>query len=582
MQEQIIKLLEWVIKKDFDIDVSSLKLGVPPKNMFWDFSFNAWVLARDLRKNPNIIAWELKAFLLNTKNDLIEELEIIWAYLNIKISKNIYTDIFNELYKNKDVLIKNIWKNKTIIIDYIWANVWKTLHIGHMCTPNGGQAMINLYKKIWYNVISDSHIGDWGIIFGKLILAYKNWGNEKELKENAVEHLHKLYIKITEETENNPDLEGETREEFQKLSKADPESVKLWSNFTKESIISMNKQLARLNVKPDYNIWESFYEGLGLPKMEKYPDLEYSMEDIVKELVEKNIATQNEDGSVWVIFKEETKISSCILQKRDWTHGYLASDLAAIKYRVENWNPEYIVYFVDARQQLHLKQTFEIASNAWWISKEKLEHAYNWFISLKDWAMSSRTGKIIKLDKLLDESETRAEKIILEKRDDIKWEELEKLSKIIWVWAIKYGYLKKNRETDVIFDWDEFMSFEWNSGPYIQYAYVRSRKILEKFGWNLDDNNIWSFELKEEIDLVKAISNYNEILEKTSKTNMPHHLCNYIYNLTKTFNSFYNNIHILNEEEEDKKMIRLKLISLFWTILKDWFEILGIEMPEKM
>jgi arginyl-tRNA synthetase len=142
--------------------------------------------------------------------------------------------------------------------------------------------------------------------------------------------------------------------------------------------------------------------------------------------------------------------------------------------------------------------------------------------------------------------------------------------------------LKKNRETDVIFDWDEFMSFEWNSGPYIQYAYVRSVRILEKFSWSLDVNNVWSFELKEEISLVKAISNYNEILEKTAKTNMPHHLCNYIYDLTKAFNSFYNSIHILNEENEDKKMIRLKLISLFWKILKDWFAILGIEMPEKM
>jgi arginyl-tRNA synthetase len=359
----------------------------------------------------------------------------------------------------------------------------------------------------------------------------------------------------------------------------------------------MNTQLNRLNIKPDFDIWESFYEWLWLPKIENFPDLKYTMKDIVTELIQKWLATKNDDNSVWINFEENTKLPSCILQKRDWTHGYLASDLAAIKYRMDNWNPDKIIYFTDSRQQLHFKQAFTIAKNSWWVNDTELFHAYNWFISLKDWAMSTRKWRIIRLDKLLDEAQERAKKIILEKRDDIVGDELNELSKIIWIGAIKYWYLKKSRETDVIFDWDEFMTFEWNSWPYIQYAYVRAIRILEKWEW-LNEKEIWTtewkildqitwennenFEYSEEIELIKIISLYEEILEKTQRFNMPHYLCAYSYDLTKAFNSFYNSVHILSEQVESKKLIRLQLVKLYSLVLKDSFKILGIEMPDKM
>ena len=581
MEQQIADLLKEKIKENYDIVLDNIKLEVPPKKELWDFAFGCFVLSRDLKKNPAQIAMEVSGLIKDEA--LIEEAITAWPYVNIRVSKTIFTDLFNDIYSDIDSFLNEKDNSKTIVIDYIWANVWKPLHIGHMCTPNQGQVLVNLYRKLGYTVIADSHIGDWGIIFGKLILAYKLWWDENKLKENAIDHLLELYIKITEEAEKKWDeIEQKTRDEFKLLSEWNIESVELWREFTKYSIEATQTQLDRLNIKADYNIGESFYEGLWFPKMEDYPDLKENMQVIVAELIKKEIATKNDDNSVWVIFPDEEKIPSCILQKRDWTHGYLASDLASIKYRMYNWNPEKIVYFVDVRQALHLKQAFTIAKKAWWLDKTELFHASSWFISLKDWAMSTRKGRIIKLDKLLDEAEQRARKIILEKRDDIDWEELDKISKIIWIGAIKYGYLKKSRETDVVFDWDEFMSFEGNSWPYIQYAYVRAIRILEKFGSKLDDNNIGEFELAEEVELVKAISNYNEAKEKTAKNNTPHVLCKYAYDLTKTFNSFYNNVHILNETDESKKFIRLKLINLFSITLKDCFAVLGIDMPEKM
>lgn len=573
-----------LINDKYSILLDDLILKNPPKKEFWDYSFNAWILSKELKKSPLVIAdeiiWDIE------KMSFVKKVSNENWFINLFIDNSIFTDIFSDFYNDyfSDKKYFNVWNNEKIVVDYIWANVWKTLHIGHMCTPNIWQAMINVYKKLWYEVISDSHIGDWWIIFGKLITAYKLWWDENKLKENAVDYLLELYVKITSEIKNDPslELENRTREEFKLLSQWDTDSIKIWKEFTSYSIDAMNKILERLNVKPDYNIWESFYEWLWLPKIEDNPDLEFDMKTIVSELLSKSIAIKNEDNSVGVVF-ENDKLSSCILQKRDWTHGYLASDLASIKYRTTNWNPEKIVYFVDVRQKLHFEQAFEISKNAWWLWKTKLFHAYNWFISWKDWAFSSREWNIIKLWDLLDEADIRAEKIILEKRDDLSEDEIKNLSKIIWIWAIKYGYLKKSRETDVIFDWDEFMTFDWNSWPYIQYAYVRAKKILSKSGFkDFDFDNITTFSFPEELNLIKNLLSYKDILINTSEKNMPHILCKYSYDLTKAFSSFYNSVHILNEENEDIKKSRLKLIYIFSEILKDSFSLLWINMPEKM
>jgi len=484
MQAQLEKYLLSLFWEKYGITIQSLDFSTPPNKKMWDIAFWCFIFAKEMKKSPIEISQNISETIQSDQNkpEFIQSVQSEWPYINFFLSEDIYTQAFSDMMLRENIYENISWStSETIYIDYIWANVWKPLHIGHMCTPNQGQVLINLFQKLWYNVISDSHIWDWGIIFGKLIVAYETYGSEMELENNAVEHLFQLYVKISKDAEQDENLDQKFRDAFKKLSLWDTQYVQKWEKFTKYSILAMNQQLGRLWVHPMYNIWESFYEGLWLPKMEDYPDLKFSMKDIVSELIEKNIATRNEDGSVWVVFPEEMKIPSCILQKRDGTHGYLASDLASVKYRMENWNPQKILYFVDVRQQLHLRQCFTISQMAGWLSDDtELTHAYNWFIALKDGAMSTRKGKIIKLESLLDEWIQRAKNIILEKRNDISWDELDTLAEKISIGAIKYGYLKKSRMTDIIFDWDEFMSFEWNSGPYIQYAYVRAKKILEK------------------------------------------------------------------------------------------------------
>jgi len=586
MKLQIVNLLHKIT--NLDKNILEQKIEIPKDKSMWDFAFPTFVLAKTFKKAPNQIAEELANKINQNKPDFIEKIEQVWPYINFFLSKSSYSDLFQKILDEKTENEEN--KNRTIIVDYIGANVGKPLHIGHMCTPNLGQTIINIYRKLGYNVIWDSHIWDWGIIFWKLIVAYQNWWDEKDLKENAVEHLFQLYVKATQEEDKNETWKDKFQEAFKKLSQGNEEYIQLWALFTKESIKAANTQLSKLNVKPDYNIWESFYEWLNLPKLEDYPDLIWAMKNIVNELLKNWIATKNKDNSVGVVFSED-KIPSCILQKRNGTHGYLASDLAAVKYRIYNYKPEKILYFVDNRQSLHLQQVFEVSKLAWWTkwveteleNEVELVHAGNGFVKLKDGAMSSRKGKIIKLQALLDEASNRAKNIILEKRPDISEKELLQLSEIIWTGAIKYEYLRKNRELDIIFDWNQFMTFEGNSAPYIMYSYTRWLSILNKNSIDFNKKNIkYTFTNNEEINLIKKLWEYKDILKKTVEWAYPHILANYTYELTKLFNTFYNKVPVLSEEDEAKKLSKLALINKTISTIKDSFSLLWINLPEKM
>ena len=404
--------------------VFSPTLSAPPKSEHGEYCFGVFTLAKPLGKSPNMIAEEI-ATLLRKDTIHFTQINTIGGYVNLSCTANVWMDILSQIETTKQEK-----KNQTIVVDYIGANAGKPLHIGHICTPSVGQAICNIYRHLGYDVIWDSHFGDWGGIFGKLIAAGKNENENStgslitKVKSVGVNYLLELYQKATKQLESEKiagisDFDVACREEFLKLSKWDNENVELWKLFVNISLTETEKKLALLNVEATYNIGESFYEGLSLPRPndEKYPDLEFTMKDIVAELIEKWVATQNEDGSVGVIFPEETKIPSCILQKKDGTGLYLTSDLAAIKYRMTNgWNPSKIIYCVDVRQQLHLRQAIWIAKRAWpELENVELFHAFNGFIKLKEWAMSTRHGTVIFLEDLITEGEDRTSQLLAEK-----------------------------------------------------------------------------------------------------------------------------------------------------------------------
>ena len=563
------------------IQITENQLQTPPKKDLWDLCIALFDYMKQYKIWPNHIADTIVSQHNLRDNSVIESISQAWPYLNIKLSKLFYAEVFYSYFSSKAYY--SYKENQgVVVVDYIWANVWKPMHIWHLCTPLQWQTCINTFKKLWYQVIGDSHIGDWWIIFWKLIVWYSYYWDEEQLKNDAVEHLFEIYVKISSDAESNSKLEQDFRDAFKLLASGDASSIVLWKKFTSSSIDSMNILLNRLFVQPDYNIGESFYEWLNLPKIEDYPDLKYSMHQIVTELIEKWIATKNDDNSVGVIFSDDSKLPSCILQKRDGTHGYLASDLACIKYRIDNWKPSRIIYFVDVRQQLHFKQAFEIVKQAWWVGDTVLEHAHNGFISLKDWAMSTRKWRIIKLSKLLDEASQRAKNIIVEKRSDFPKNDLEKLSEIVGIGAVKYWYLKKSRELDSVFDWEEFMTFEWNSWPYLQYAYVRARKILLQADTNNFTEMKFEFTLDKETQFIQKLLDFPSVIDEISENYNFHQLCLYLYELTKIFSSFYNDVEVLSENNDVLKYSRLALLKCFTEILEEWFWVLGIQLPHEM
>lgn len=637
--QNITSLIAWAIHTLYGVEFVPT-LSVAPKPELGEYCTNVFPLAKSVGKAPNIISEEVASELAK-HTDIFVSTSATGGYVNFFLTDTVWLELFSSL----DQPTNQPTDQSTIVIDYIGANAGKPLHIGHICTPSIGQTICNLYRHLGHHVISDSHFGDWGGIFGKLIYAWKHeevenifiqleniitstreiwlreiWKNKDRferlnllVEEFWVDFILALYQSFHYlmwlKSENEQNLQEQAaREEFKKLSEWDTANVELWKRFTSISITETEKKLDLLNVHTTYNIGESFYEWLGLPRPngEDYPllngengDKKCTMKDIVAELIEKWVATQNEDGSVGVVFPEEMKMPSCILQKKDGTGLYLTSDLAAIRYRLTNgWNPSKIIYSVDVRQQLHLKQVFTIAQMAWPELTKDVEffHAFNGFIKLKEGAMSTRHGTVIFLQALIDEGNERTTAILEEKwrtgENALKQEDIQAIT----VGAIKYSYLAQDREKDVTFDWDKALSFEGNSGPYIQYAYVRAKKISTSpqpspkwEGVSGTTSPLWrrgDWEVRYSTydkSLIQVLARMDEVIRETADKYKPHILALYSYDVAVTFNSFY--VHtpkILEETDEHLKRFRLELVEKTTETLKLGFSLLGIEMPSEM
>ncbi|GAB0174815.1 MAG: arginine--tRNA ligase [Candidatus Altimarinota bacterium] len=551
------------------------EISPAPKPELGEYCVNIFPIVKQVGKAPNIISEEV-AKELAKHSDIFKNTSATGGYVNFFLSDRVWMEIFSKIgdLNQKD---KN---GKNAIMEIFSLNVGKPLHIGHLCPTSTGQAIVNVHRYLGWNIIVDNHMGDWGSLFGKLIVGYQKYGNDKKLHSDGVEHLQELYVQITADIETNPEVDEECKEAFRKLSKGDKELMELWGEFTRTSLEKANAVVAKLHVYNDVAIGEAFYEGLPLPKIGEHPDLVYNMDSIVAELIEKKIATKNEDGSVGIVFSEETKLPSTILEKRDGTHGYLASDLACVKYRMTNgWNPDKISIGTDVRQALHFKQVFATAKLAGWIPEGiELIHVGNGFISLPDGAMSSRKGNIIRLEDLMEEAFVRTKKILESKGRQLSDSDIQEIA----IGAIKYSYLMQDRERNIVFDWDKALNFEGNSGPYIQYACVRAKKILKDV--SLEALSDEQMELSShDKSLIQMLARFDEVVATVAKTYKPHHLALYAYDVAVAFNSFY--VHtpkILEEKDENIRNFRLALVKKSSETIEIAFDLLGIKMPSEM
>ncbi len=545
-------------------------IEIPKDSKIGDYAFPCFKLAKELKKSPQIIAQDIKEKINTTGTD-IEKIEILGGYLNFTISKiEIIQEVLKEIELKKDEYGKSdIGKNKTIIVEYSSPNIAKPFHIGHLRTTLIGKALYDIYKYLGYNTIGINHLGDYGTQFGKMIEGYKRWGQEYNIEDNPIEELTKIYVRINELCKSDESVLEDCRENFKKLEEGDKYCVELWKKFRDLSLKEFYRIYDLLDVKFDSLNGEAFYSDKT---------------DEVIEILEKTGKLIESNGAK-IIDLEDKKMPPCIICKSNGSTIYATRDLAAILYRARTYDFDKCLYVVAYEQNLHFKQVFEVAKLLGISEKcqKGLEHVSYGMVHLKDGKMSTREGKVIKVEDLLNESISRVKEIIEEKNPELTKEEKENISTKVGIGAVVFNDLSGSRIKDEIFDWDTVLNFNGETGPYIQYTYVRTNSILKKVNKIPELEEIDFKELLNEdaINIVKLIYSYTDILMLATKKNEPSILARYLIDLSKAFSTFYNDNKIIVENKKTQDA-RIYLTYATNIVLKNAANLLGIKMPEKM
>lgn len=556
-----------IFKQDFS---EKINIENSTKKEFGDFQTNfAMMNSKAIGKNPREIATTLVE---NFKeNDLIEKLEIAGpGFINIHLKNNFLNNEMKKIDNEKyDFSFLNV--DETVIIDYSSPNIAKRMHIGHLRSTIIGDAIKRILDFIGFKTISDNHIGDWGTQFGKLIVAYNKWLDKEAYEADPIGELERIYVLFSDEAKKDPTLEDVARNELRKLQMGDEQNNKLWKEFIEISLKEYNKVYDRLGVKFDHYFGESFYNDM--------------MPDVLEELKEKNIA--KEDQGALVVFFEEDKLPPALVQKKDGSFLYATSDLATIKFRKNELNVDKAVYVTDERQQNHFKQVFEISEMLGAPYNYEKSHVYFGIMRFGDGMIfSSRSGNIIRLVDLLDEAKKQVKSVIDEKNPNIPEDEKEKIAEIVGTGAIKYFDLSQNRTSDILFTWDKVLSFEGNTGPYLQYTYARIQSILRKLkeeNISVENNDIILDDMFDiERELAVALLRFPQTVVKSYETYRPNIIADYLFDTAKLFNNFYNSKSILKETDKKVMDARILLAQKTASILKQGLNLLGIETVDRM
>ncbi|MBD3231481.1 arginine--tRNA ligase [Candidatus Dependentiae bacterium] len=574
MNDSIKKYLHDLIinsLKNLNIKFETLSIQITfPDSRFGDYATNiALILAKQVKRNPLELAGEIIVELQKLdKKECFEQIYELKGFINFRISKKFLFEKLNQILKQQNEYAKSdLGKKRTVLIEYFQNNVAKPPHVGHLRSAVIGDCLLRVFKFLGFNAISDTHVGDWGTQFGILIYAFKTIGDEEIIKKDPINELNRLYVAISNKIEEDSYLKEKGKAEFKKLELGDPENRKLWQWFVEVSLNDFERYRELLGLLPfDYNLGESFYEKL--------------MFKVLEEFKQKGLIKQGETGELYIDL-EKYKLGRCILVKSDGATTYHLRDFATYMYRKEEFDFYKNIYVVDARQSHHFKQLFKALELAGYPALQDSVHVSFGFMSLPEGPISTRKGNIVSLQKLIDEAENRSLEIIEEKNPELP--NKQEVAKKVGLAAIKYFDLVHNRNSNFVFKWEKALSFEGNTGPYMQYTYARIHGILrkaknleiEEFGENLN--------LKEsESDLLRKLMQFEQILEEVIKDYMPNYLCNYLFELSQYLNKFYQNVNVLKEKNKQILNFRLKLITATAQVIKNGLYLLGIDSPERM
>lgn len=557
-------LISEKIAEIVDLDANTIvdKIEIPPKSDMGDFAFPCFILSKVMKKAPNLIAVDLAE---KINKDNLEKVEALGPYLNFFLDKSAFGKQVLEgvLQAGEEYGNSDIGKGGNVVIDFSSPNIAKPFHVGHLFSTAIGNALYRMYNSQGYNSVGINHLGDWGTQFGKLISAYKRWVDEEALEKDAIKELLRIYVKFHDEADIDPSLEDEGRAYFKKLEDGDEEAVALWKKFRESSLKEFQKVYDRLGVKFDSYNGEAFYND--------------KMDVVVQELKDKNLLT--ESNGAQVVNLDEYNMPPCIILKSDGATIYATRDLAAALYRKKKYNFVKSLYVVGGPQALHFKQVFktlELAGHSW---AKDCTHVSFGLVKFADRKLSTRKGEVIFLDDLLKESVNKTLEIINEKNPNLK--NKEEVAEKVGIGAMVFTYLKNSRDKDIVFDWNDMLSFDGETGPYVQYTYARAKSILRKFGTVEGDVNYSLLTSKEEFELIKTLDGLNDAILNGIERNEPSVVTRYVIDVAKAFNKVYNALPI-GTAEEDVKKARLKLVEATSIVIKKALYLIGLDTVEEM
>ena len=558
------------ISKAISVSKEELKtyIEIPKDLNNGDYAFPCFRLAKALKKAPPIIANEIKENLKFDEN-VITKIEIAGGYLNFFVNKEAkIKTVLEEISQNKEYGKSEIGKGKNIIVEYSSPNIAKPFHIGHLRTTGIGQALYNIYKYLGYNVTGINHLGDYGTQFGKMIEGYKLWGNEYSFDEHPIDDMLDLYVRINNLCKEDENVLNACRENFRKLENNDEYCLEIWNKFKALSLKEFQRIYDMLGTTFDSWNGESFYT-------DKMPE--------VIDILQKSGHLVESDGAKIVDLEDQGINTPCMVVKSNGSTTYDTRDLAAVLYRARTYDFDKCLYVVAYEQDLHFRQIFGAAKYLGLDEKylNGLEHVSYGMVRLKSGKMSTREGTVVKLEDLLNEAVSRVQKIIEEK--DPNLENKEDVAKKVGIGAVVFNNLATNRIKDQVFDWDEVLNFQGETGPYIQYTYVRTKSVLEKAGYipNIQDVDVSKLNDEDSKNIITTLYNFNQTLNNVTEKEEPSILARYLVTLAEQYSSFYNNCHILDQEKEIKDA-RLYLTYMVKTVLEKGLNLLGIKVPNKM
>ncbi len=565
-----IATLIYAAANDTALSIESIveMIEIPPNPEMGDYAFPCFKFAKAFRKAPPIIAKELCETI--NHGEFVSDIVANGGYINFFMDKACFArEVLQEIaQKGASYGKSTVGCGQNVLIDYSSPNIAKPFHVGHLRSTMIGNALYNIFNFIGYTSVGINHLGDWGTQFGKMIVAYKKWGDKETVEQEGVKELNRLYVKYHDAAKEQPSMDDEARSWFVKMQTGDDEALQLWKWFTDVSMIEFNKMYERLGVTFDSFAGESFYND--------------KMEAVVAELKEKHLLVES-DGAM-IVDLEKYNMPPCLILRRDGGTLYPTRDIAAAFYRKNTYDFSKCLYITALDQNLHFAQWFKVIGEMGYEWEKDLVHIPFGLVSLDTGKLSTREGNVVLMDDLLNEAVAKAANIIDEKNPSL--ENKQQVAEKVGIGAIVFNDLYNSRIKDVLFSMDKMINFEGETGPYVQYTHARASSVLGKAS-KVEGSTAQAIDYQlltdeSSVGVFKLLAQFNEKVVDAAYKYEPYIVTRYVVDLAQAFNRFYNENNILNCGDENLKQARLAVVDAVKTVLASGLTLLGIAAPDKM